>query len=253
MGPFFTPHTLKFLRALKRNNNREWFGRRKADYERHVRAPMLAVIDQLAVDFRRFAPEMIASPKSSLYRVYRDTRFSEDKTPYKVHVAAGFRWRGLEKGEGAGLYVEVHPDWVWMGGGFWAPETRHLVTIREHIAGTWPAIDRVARGSALRRHAGPLHGDQLTRVPRGYAKDHPAAEYLRYRQFMVGREFPATFATSREFYPALLRTYRAAMPLIRFINQALTEKRVEAGGKESRSSESYKLLHERQANRHALS
>ena len=97
MGPFFTHDTLRFLRALKRNNNREWFGRRKTDYERHVRAPMLAVIDQLAVDFRSIAPEMIASPKSSLYRVYRDTRFSEDKTPYKIHVAAGFRWRGLEK------------------------------------------------------------------------------------------------------------------------------------------------------------
>jgi uncharacterized protein (TIGR02453 family) len=222
-GPFFmfTSDTLKFLRALKRNNDREWFKARKDQYDTYVRTPMIAVIERLANDFKRFAPEIVASPKTSLYRIYRDTRFSDDKTPLKIQVSASFRWKGLEKGEGAGLYLEVHPEWVWMGGGFWAPPQPQLVRIREHIAVTWPQIDKVARARAFTRVLGPLSGETLTRVPRGYAADHPAAEYLKFKQFLGGREFPPEFATSREFYPALVETYKAMMPLIRFLNAPL--------------------------------
>ncbi len=226
----FTNDTLKFLRALKRHNDREWFKARKPEYEQHVRMPMIAVIERLAGDFRRFAPEMVASPKTSLYRIYRDTRFSEDKTPLKIQVSASFRWRGLEKGEGAGLYLEIHPQWVWMGGGFWAPPQPQLVRIREHVAQTWPRIHRVATARAFTRVAGALDGEKLTRVPRGYPADHPAAEYLKFKQFLGGREFPPEFATSAEFYPALMETYKGLMPLIRFLNDPL------AGGPESRST-----------------
>jgi uncharacterized protein (TIGR02453 family) len=217
----FTPETLKFLRSLKRNNDREWFKARKDQYETHVRGPMIAVIERLANDFKRFAPEIVASPKTSLYRIYRDTRFSEDKTPLKIQVSASFRWKGLEKGEGAGLYLEVHPEWVWMGGGFWAPPQPQLVRIREHIALSWPEIDRIARGRTFKRVLGPLSGETLTRVPRGYPADHPAAEYLKFKQFLAGREFPPELATSKEFYPALLETYKSIMPLIRFLNAPL--------------------------------
>ena len=219
----FTPDTLKFLRALKRNNDREWFKARKDQYEAHVRAPMIAVIERLASDFKPFAPEIVASPKTSLYRIYRDTRFSDDKTPLKIQVSASFRWKGLAKGEGAGLYLEVHPQWVWMGGGFWAPPQPQLVRIREHIALTWPEIDSVARARRFTRVLGPLSGEMLTRVPRGYSSDHPAADYLKFKQFLGGREFPPEFATSKAFYPALLETYKAIMPLIRFLNRPLAE------------------------------
>src|SRR5918995_2505407 len=126
MHPRFTAKTLAFLRALKRNNKREWFTPRKAEYEQHVREPMVAVIEQLARDFRRFAPELEASPKTSIFRIYRDTRFSEDKTPYKTAIAAAFRFRGLPRGESAGLYVEVTHGWVWCGGGAHSPETPPL-------------------------------------------------------------------------------------------------------------------------------
>ena len=217
----FTPDTIKFLRALKRHNDRDWFKARKDQYDAHVRTPMIAVIERLATDFKRFAPEIVASPKTSLYRIYRDTRFSEDKTPLKIQVSASFRWKGLEKGEGAGLYLEVHPEWVWMGGGFWAPPQPQLVRIREHIALSWPEIDRIARGRTFKRVLGPLSGETLTRVPRGYPADHPAAEYLKFKQFLGGREFPPEFATSKEFYPALVQTYKAIMPLIRFLNAPL--------------------------------
>ena len=220
----FNADTLKFLRSLKRNNDREWFKARKDQYDAHVRAPMIAVIERLANDFKRFAPEIVASPKASLYRIYRDTRFSEDKTPLKIQVSASFRWKGLEKGEGAGLYLEVHPEWVWMGGGFWAPPQPQLVRIREHIALTWPEIDRVTRARSFTRVLGPLSGERLTRVPRGYPSDHRAAEYLRFKQFLGGREFPPEFATSKAFYPALLETYKTIMPLIRFLNAPLVDR-----------------------------
>src|SRR5262245_21512567 len=130
MTPCFTPHTLKFLNALKRNNDREWFRARKDDYERHVREPMLTVIAQLAQDFQRFAPELVASPKASLYRIYRDTRFSADKSPLKTHAAAVFPWRGLARHEGAGLYFEIAPGWVWAGGGMYAPPPPQLLRVR---------------------------------------------------------------------------------------------------------------------------
>jgi uncharacterized protein (TIGR02453 family) len=219
----FTAKTLSFLRSLKRNNNREWFRARRDQYETHVQAPMVLVIERLATDFRRFAPELEASPKKSLYRIYRDTRFSADKTPLKTNVAASFRCRGFARHASAGLYFEISPGWVWMGGGFYAPETAHLVRIREHISQTHPQLHRIATAAAFRKAVGALDGERLTRVPRGFRKDHPAAEYLKHRNFLAGREFPPEFATSGEFYPTLVTTFKAIMPLVRFLNEPLVE------------------------------
>src|SRR5262245_12235443 len=115
----FTAKTIAFLRALKRNNDREWFRARKGDYEAHVRAPMLDVLARLAGDFRSFAPELVSDPKVSLFRIYRDTRFSSDKTPLKTAVAAHFPSRHFRQNDGAGLYFEVAPRWVWIGGGMY--------------------------------------------------------------------------------------------------------------------------------------
>jgi uncharacterized protein (TIGR02453 family) len=223
MSSPFTPKTLSFLRSLKRNNDREWFRARRDQYEAHVRAPMVALIERLATDFRRFAPELEASPKKSLYRIYRDTRFSDDKSPLKTQVAASFRWRGLPRGGSAGLYLEVHPSWVWMGGGFYAPETAHLVRIRQHISDTHPELHRLSRTAAFRKAVGHLDGERLSRVPRGFLKDDPAAEYLKHRNFLAGREFPPEFATSARFYPTLVTTFSAIMPLVRFLNEPLLE------------------------------
>jgi len=223
MLPRFTSDTLRFLRALKRNNDREWFRSRKDDYERHVRAPMIAVIEQLARDFTRIAPELVASPKASLYRIYRDTRFSEDKTPLKTNVAAVFPWKGLARHEGAGLYFEVSPGWVWIGGGMYAPQSPQLVKVREHIVETWPDIRTLTRARAFASRVGTLHGDRLSRVPRGFPADHPSVEFLKHRQFLASREFPADFATSGDFYPTLLATFAAIVPLVRFLNTPLAD------------------------------
>jgi uncharacterized protein (TIGR02453 family) len=221
MHPQFSSATLTFLRALKRNNDREWFKARRDRYERDVRGPMIAVIERLASDLKRFAPDLVAAPKVSLYRIYRDTRFSPDKTPLKTYISAVFPHRVLLKKQGAGLYFEVAPGWVWMGGGIYAPEPKELLRVRKHIAATWPQLDRIVRGRRFASDIGALTGERVSRVPRGFPRDHPAAEYLKHRQFLAGREFPAELATTADFYPTLLRTFSAAAPLIAFLNEAI--------------------------------
>ena len=219
----FTAKTLSFLRSLKRNNDREWFRARKDEYERHVRGPMVQLITRMAADLKPFAPEMVADPKRSLYRIYRDTRFSDDKTPLKTNAAAVFPPRGFPRHEGAGFYVELAPGWVWMGGGLYMPPPESLRAIRERIAGSHPKLHRLVTGREFRTVLGDLRGEQLARVPRGYLKDHPAGEYLRFKQFLGFREFEPAFATSDRFYPELLRTFKALTPLVRFLNPAVLE------------------------------
>src|SRR4051812_21878345 len=203
-SPRFSAATLRFLRALKRNNRREWFSAHRDDYEAHVRGPMTAVVERLADEFRTFAPEIVASPKSSMYRIYRDTRFSENKAPYKTHVAAVFPTRGLQKHEGAGLYFHVSPTEVWIGGGMYAPQMPQLQAVREHIAINVRRLRAIVESPGFRRQVGRLEGERLQRVPRGFPKDHQAAEFLKFRQFLAGREFPPALAASPRFYSTLL-------------------------------------------------
>ena len=221
MYPRFTPKTLSFLRALKRHNDRDWFEARREEYERYVRGPMVEIIAHLAEDFRSFAPDLVASERASLYRVYRDTRFSADKSPLKTHIAAVFPWRGLAKHEGAGLYFHVAPGEVWAGGGMYMPRGPQLHLVREHIAARHRRLRAIVQHPSFRREVGEIEGEKLSRVPHGFPKDHPAAEYLRYRQFLAGREYPASFAVSPRFYPRLLALFRAIAPLCAFLNEPL--------------------------------
>ena len=226
MGSPFSRKTLAFLRALKRNNNRDWFKARKAEYEAHVREPMVALLARLAEDFRSFAPELVADPKVSLFRIYRDTRFSADKTPLKTNAAAHFPDRRLRKA-GAGLYLEVAPKWVWIGGGIYMPETHELVAIRAQVDAHHRKLQKIVENRSFVAAAGKLYGEQLTRVPRGYRSDHPAAHYLRFRQFLAGREYPAEFAYEARFYPELLKVFRQVAPLVRFLNTPLLARPVD--------------------------
>lgn len=218
----FTPKTLSFLRSLKRNNRREWFHQRKDQYEQHCRGPMVAVIERLANDLPAFAPGLVADPKVSLFRQYRDTRFSGDKTPLKTHIGATFPNRTLGRLNGAGLYFEVAPTWVWIGGGLWAPDTSQLHLVREHIAANHRQLDAIVKSPGFKKLGG-LRGDTLTRVPRGFAKDHPAAAYLKHRQFLGFREEPAAFAASPTFYKQLAGTLKTIVPLVNFLNEPLVD------------------------------
>jgi uncharacterized protein (TIGR02453 family) len=171
---------------------------------------------------RTFAPEMLVDPKVSMLRQFRDTRFSEDKTPLKSHIAATIPNRALGKMNGAGLYFEIAPGWVWIGGGLWRPDASQLQLVRDHIVANKKRMDAIVNAPKFKKLGG-LQGNQMTRLPRGYAKDHPAAEYLQYKQFMAFREEPAAFATSKNFYKDLRDTLQTVMPLVRFLNQPLVE------------------------------
>jgi uncharacterized protein (TIGR02453 family) len=221
MASPFTRKTLSFLRALTRNNDRDWFKARKPQYDEHVRQPMVALLARLAADLRTFAPELVADPKVSLYRIYRDTRFSDDKRPLKTHVAAHFPSRAFGRAGGAGLYLEIAPRWVWIGGGLYMPSGPELQAIRGHIAATHPRLHRLVTSPAFTTHVGELGGERLTRLPRGYARDHPAAHYLQFKQFLAGREYEAELAISPRFYAELLGVFRAVAPVVRFLNTPL--------------------------------
>jgi len=221
MAPRFPPEGLRFLRALKRNNRRDWFVAHRDDYERYVREPTLGIIERLAVDMRAFAPEIVVDPKTSMYRIHRDVRFSANKAPYKTHVAASFPTRGLAKHEGGGLYFHVSPDEVWIGGGMYAPQPAQLQAVREHIAANHRRLRAIVESPAFRREMGALDGERLQRVPRGFPKEHPAADYLRFRQFLAGREIGAATAASSRFYPTLLAVFRRVAPLVRYLNEPL--------------------------------
>ena len=217
----FTPRTLAFLRALERNNRREWFHARKDRYEADVRAPMVALVERLAADFGDFAPDLVANPRTSMYRPYRDTRFAANKAPLKTNVAAVFPHRLLPKHEGAGFYVEIAPRHVWFGGGMYMPSSAQLYQVREHIAAGHKRLSRIVGSAAFRRTFGTLGGEQLQRTPRGFPSGHPAAAFLKYKQFLAGCERPAEFATSPGFYRALIAAFRTLAPLVEFLNEPL--------------------------------
>jgi len=181
---------------------------------------MLAIVEQLAVDMPTFAPELLADPKVSMFRPFRDTRFSEDKTPLKTNVAATFPNRKLGRMNGASFYFEVGPTYVWIGGGLWRPDTSQLQLVREHIVANHRQLDAIVTSTAFKKLGG-LQGDRLSRVPRGFDKNHKAACYLQHRQFMAFREEPGTYATSKDFYRNLVGTMRTIAPLVRFLNEPL--------------------------------
>jgi uncharacterized protein (TIGR02453 family) len=221
MPTFFTPKTVSFLRSLERNNDREWFKTRRDDYEAHVRGPIIALVEQLAIDLQGVAPELACSPKESLFRQYRDTRFSEDKSPLKTNVAAVFRPRGLARHGGAGLYLQVSAKEAWIGGGLYHAPMPVLTAVRQHLADNVTRLRAIVESPSFKRRCGALEGDSLKRVPRGFAADHPAAEYLKLKDLIVMKAFPATFATTPRFYTTVTTMFADIAPLLRLINEPL--------------------------------
>ncbi len=185
---------------------------------------MNRLIATLAEDFENFAPEMVASPKASAYRIYRDTRFSKNKTPYKTHVAAVFPRQGLGKHEGAGFYLHVGCDEVLIGGGLYMPLPEDLAALRSHISDNWGQLRSIVKSRSFRRLLGDITGEQLVRVPRGYAADHPGGDYLRMKQFLAGRSLEPEVAGTPEFYALAVETFRTMLPLIRFLNEPIVRR-----------------------------
>jgi len=217
----FPPEGIKFLRSLKRHNTREWFQPRKEIYEAKVKAPMLELVTALMQRLADFAPDYVADPNKAIYRIYRDTRFSKDKTPYKTHIAAIFKHRDLEKHSGAGFYFSVAPEEIEVGGGVYMPMPEHLLAIRNYLAENHEEFRRIAAARDVRRLFGDVTGDSLSRVPKGFAADHPAADLLRMKQFLLFRTLEASLATTPKLFREVLSRFQVMAPFLEFLNRPL--------------------------------
>jgi uncharacterized protein (TIGR02453 family) len=217
----FPPESLRFLRQLKRNNNREWFLAHKDVYELKVKAPMIELVLALGQAMQQSAPEFIVDPKRAIYRIYRDIRFSADKQPYKTHVAAIFVPRGIPKKTGACLYFHIEPAEVMIAGGVYMPDPATLRALRQHISDNWEDLRAITHQRSFRKMFGNLQGERLVRPPSGFAASHPAIDVLRQKQFYVSQTDPAELAEGPQLLPRLLTLFSAMLPLVRFLNAPL--------------------------------
>jgi uncharacterized protein (TIGR02453 family) len=214
----FPPETLKFLKQLKRNNNREWFLAHKDIYEQKVKAPMTELVFDLGFALQQVAPELIVDPKRVIYRINRDIRFSADKSPYKTHIAAMFVPRGIPKNTGAALYFHIEPGQVMVAGGTYMPDSATLRTLRRHIATHWEGYEAITNRRSFRKMFGDVQGDRLVRPPAGFSADHPAIDALRRKQHYVMQTEPAELAAGPKLLPRLLALFSAMIPFVRFLN-----------------------------------
>jgi len=215
----FPPEAMQFFRGLARNNNREWFLPRKPVFEEKVKRPMWELVEALNASMKQFAPDYVTDPAKAIYRFYRDTRFSKDKSPYKDHIAASFPRRGLQAG--AGYYVAVSHKEVGIGGGVYMPPPETLLAIRNRIAERHEEFRRIVGTRAVERLFGGVQGEQLTRVPKGFTKDHPAEDLLRFKQFLLYVELPADIAVTPELFMEVQKRFRAMAPFMDFLNAPL--------------------------------
>lgn len=220
-NPHFSPAGLAFLRSLKRNNRRDWFNTRKHIYESEIKTPMFELIGAINQDLARFAPEMVMQPNKAMLRIYRDIRFSGNKQPYKTHVAAYFKPQGLFRTSGAGFYLHISPEEVVVAGGAYMPEREQLLAMRVHIAEHHKRLRAILKKPKLCKLMDGLEGDQLTRTPKGFAKDHPAEDLLRHQQWAVSTVLPPALAVSPKLLREITSRLRAAWPLVSFLNEPL--------------------------------
>jgi uncharacterized protein (TIGR02453 family) len=225
--PGFPPDALAFFRSLKRNNRREWFQPRKRTYDEKVRAPMEALVTALDAAMMKFAPAYTREPAAAIYRLYRDTRFSPDKTPYKTHIAAIFPRRGLDKHASASLYFSVSPEGVEVAGGIYLSTPEEVRAVRLHLLDHHREFRRIVRGRTVRSLMGDWIGEQLARVPKGFPADHPAADLVRYRQWLFDITLDAALAGTPRVYDEVMKRFRAMTPFVEFLNAPLASGRRE--------------------------
>jgi uncharacterized protein (TIGR02453 family) len=219
--PGFPKEGLQFLKQLRKNNKREWFDARKDVFLNHVKAPMEDLVVHINAELSKFAPEHITEPKKSVYRIYRDTRFSNDKTPYKTHIAANFPRKGMEKHAAAGFYFSVSDEEIEVAGGVYMPGPPEVAAIRAYIFEQHAAFKKIVTNRKLIDLLGPLHGDSLQRMPRGYPEDHPSKDYVRMKQWMFYKTFPADVASTPDLLPFVVSRLKAVAPLVQYLNTPL--------------------------------
>ena len=216
---YFTKSTFHFLKDLKANNDRAWFAEHKHRYERQLKEPALRFIEAFAPELRALSPHFMATPRS-LFRIYRDTRFSKDKSPYKTAAGVHFRHDSAKDAHAPGFYLHIEPGACFVGLGIWHPDSNTLLKIRERIVDDPNTWTKVSRGTAFTSHF-ELEGDALKRAPKGFDPEHPLIDDLRRKDFIGVRHVPQSFITSPDLPRELAGTFRNGVPLVRFLCDAV--------------------------------
>lgn len=216
--PGFDKAGFTFLKELKSNNNREWFTERKEIYEHHLLEPMRLLLGELRARFREEDLNFNPDPKRGIFRIYRDTRFSKDKTPYKTHIGAAIPYAG-EAREGVGNYIHIEPGGCFYGGGAYFMDGPGLRRLRLAIAGDTDRVRAII--ARLEEEVGPVEGNKLKRPPAGFDKDHPALDLLLYTQMWASSEFPDKLATSRELVDWIVIKTRETADFNAFLYEAI--------------------------------
>jgi uncharacterized protein (TIGR02453 family) len=222
--PGFPAEGIAFLRALKKNNDRDWFNARKSVFEEKVRKPMLDLVRAVHAHMLPYAPEYVGDSAKSIFRIYRDTRFSKDKTPYKTHIAAYFSRNGLGKDSGAGFYFYASPEEAGVAGGLYHPPPHELLSVRRMIADDPDSFRQLVRNRRIKKLFGELGGEALTRPPKGFDPDHPAIDLLKHKSFVLHAKFEPAVATTPRFYKEIVTGIEALAPFVEYLNRPLVEK-----------------------------
>ena len=221
----FSPDAIQFLADLAEHNDRGWFQPRKAEYERLLKVPLEALVAAVGERLSGRGIPLVADPARAPFRIYRDTRFSADKSPYKTNVGASFPWADGSAPDapihrhGIGGYFHLEPGEIFIGGGMWRPDTARLGAFRRAVAS-----DPAAAAAALEEPGfvamfggiGTL-GDRLRRVPPGYPADHPQADWLRLKDVVFGRRLSDADAHSPQLPEIVADAFAAAVPVFRYL------------------------------------
>jgi uncharacterized protein (TIGR02453 family) len=222
----FSPDAIDFLAELAQNNDRAWFQPRKAEYESLLKEPMEALVAGLADAFASRGLPLQADPKRSIFRIYRDTRFAKDKSPYKTHLGASFPWvehadpnADFSHTEHAnGAYFHLQPGNNFMGGGMWRASKERLDAFRQTIVDDERRVRSALEEPAFLEEFGPVEShEMLKRVPAGYPPDHPMADLFRYKDLVFGRHVSDDEVYSPALPEILADSYAKATPVFRFL------------------------------------
>lgn len=219
----FTSDLFRFLEDLKRHNDRDWFAENKERFLDVVQEPALEFIRSFAPYLRKISPHFVADDRGSggsLFRIYRDVRFSKDKSPYKTHVGISFRHRNAKDVHAPGYYLHLQPGEAFLGAGIWHPDRDTLAAIRTRIAERPDRWRRVAHGPAFRERY-RLGGDSLKRAPAGFDPDHPLIEDLRRKDHIASAMLDERTVTREDFLPRFAELCGGVSPYVRFLCDAL--------------------------------
>lgn len=214
------PDYFRFFKELRENNNREWFNDNKPRFRDSVQEPLAAFVEAMAPKLKKISKHCVADPRlngGSVFRIYKDVRFSKDKSPYKTHGAVQFRHALGKDAHAPGFYVHLDPEEIFYGGGVWLPPSPKLLAIREAIRDNPAAWRKATGGAAFEKRFGGLRGDALTRPPRGFDADHPLIEDIKRKSFFAMSEAKPATAKKPGFVDDVAAVFTDAKPLMKFL------------------------------------